>query len=158
MLASLFISYPWRRELSVKHLLKKMYIFAKQWDQIGLPLFKKIMHANPRAPQSACSLVPKATNAHHKAQLPPPPHHHAPPPDAAPQSPTAIYGHRARTISGHRNTWTSGHGSHTLAYKCAYNIWFQVSGIPGRHQCMQSAWWSGSAFCSSVNKLPPVSV
>lgn len=44
-----------------------------------------------------------------------------------------------------------------IYYNIAKNIWFQVSGTPGKHQCIQSALF-GSAFSSSVSTLPPVSV
>ena len=35
-----------------------------------------------------------------------------------------------------------------------YTNSFHVSGNPGRHQCMQSAYVAGSACCSGVNILP----
>ena len=45
-----------------------------------------------------------------------------------------------------------------FTYKWANRIRFHVSGNPGRHQCMQSAWRIGSALSSAVSILPPVSV
>lgn len=42
-------------------------------------------------------------------------------------------------------------------YNIAKNIWFHVSGTPGKHQWMQSA-FRGLALSSSVKILPPVSL